>query len=311
MKAYTLKIRSGVEIDSAGRKAGKGALIAEDISNTLSASQDQYLFQPVAYGVVTKGNGDAFINPRTHTAIATGGGQAGQGYPCVIQPVGVDRYNQTTTGEKSPTLKTPQGGDDVACVIETIPVTCDEKMGNTYIHEDLANTLAARDYKQPQMVAYGISSYESNAMKSDNPHSGIYEADTSRTLDLNGGNPACNQGGICIVQAYDIGEARLRNPQEYVEKSPTLTARCGTGGNNVPAIVRRLTPLDGVVIALDRASYNQGQNAQYDFSIDDGGVAQTIIAKGPGAVCYKPSEACVQEITRELETNSLKTESDE
>lgn len=42
---------------------------------------------------------------------------------------------------------------------------------------------------------YGISSYESNAMKSSNPYSGIYEAKTSRTLDLNGGNPACNQGG--------------------------------------------------------------------------------------------------------------------
>ena len=42
---------------------------------------------------------------------------------------------------------------------------------------------------------YGISSYDSNAMKSDNPHSGFYRADTARTLDLNGGNPACNQGG--------------------------------------------------------------------------------------------------------------------
>ena len=43
--------------------------------------------------------------------------------------------------------------------------------------------------------AYGISSFDSNAMKSDNPHSGFYRADTARTLDLNGGNPACNQGG--------------------------------------------------------------------------------------------------------------------
>ena len=44
-------------------------------------------------------------------------------------------------------------------------------------------------------ICYGIGSYDSNAMKSSNPHSGIYEADTTRTLDLNGGNPACNQGG--------------------------------------------------------------------------------------------------------------------
>lgn len=49
------------------------------------------------------------------------------------------------------------------------------------------------------VVAYGISPYASNAMLSDNPHSGIYEADTSRTLDLNGGTPSCNQGGIAIV----------------------------------------------------------------------------------------------------------------
>ena len=43
--------------------------------------------------------------------------------------------------------------------------------------------------------AYGISPLDSNGMKSDNPHSGFYRADTARTLDLNGGNPACNQGG--------------------------------------------------------------------------------------------------------------------
>ena len=56
-------------------------------------------------------------------------------------------------------------------------------------------------------VAYGISAYESNAMLSSNPHSGIYEATTSRTLDLNCGNPACNQGGVAIVQRVSpLGE---------------------------------------------------------------------------------------------------------
>lgn len=54
--------------------------------------------------------------------------------------------------------------------------------------------------RENECVAYGISSFNSNAMLSDNPHSGIYEAETSRTLDLNGGNPACNQGGIAIVE---------------------------------------------------------------------------------------------------------------
>ena len=49
-------------------------------------------------------------------------------------------------------------------------------------------------------VCYGISSFDSNAMKSDNPNSGIYVAETARTLDLNGGNPACNQGGCWYLK---------------------------------------------------------------------------------------------------------------
>lgn len=42
--ACTLKIRGGVERDSYGKKAGKGALIQWEKSATLGASQDQTLF---------------------------------------------------------------------------------------------------------------------------------------------------------------------------------------------------------------------------------------------------------------------------
>lgn len=34
--------------------------------------------------------------------------------------------------------------------------TLDEKMCQTYIHQEVANTLAARDYKQPQAVIYDL-----------------------------------------------------------------------------------------------------------------------------------------------------------
>ena len=44
-------------------------------------------------------------------------------------------------------------------------------------------------------------------MRSGNPESGIYEAKTSRTLDNNGGNPACHQGGMAIV---DNNETQYR-----------------------------------------------------------------------------------------------------
>ena len=119
-----------------------------------------------SYGVVSKGNGDAFISRERHTSLSTGGGQAGQGYPCVMESAGF----------------------------------CPEQSAKTRgvgYEEEIAPTL--RSGVTPG-VAYGISAYESNSMKSSNPHSGVYEADTSRTLDLNGGNPACNQGGIAIVE---------------------------------------------------------------------------------------------------------------
>jgi DNA (cytosine-5)-methyltransferase 1 len=49
-------------------------------------------------------------------------------------------------------------------------------------------------------TVYGLCAKNSNSMLSGNPHSGIYKADTSRTLDQNGGNPGCNQGGMIIVE---------------------------------------------------------------------------------------------------------------
>ena len=75
------------------------------------------------------------------------------------------------------------------------------------INGDKAGTLDSNYYKgcgerqgtERDVVCYGISAYDSNAMKSQNPHSGVYEAETSRTLDNNGGNPACNQGGMIVV----------------------------------------------------------------------------------------------------------------
>lgn len=47
-----------------------------------------------------------------------------------------------------------------------------------------------------QIACYSIGSYYSAGMLSDNPRSGICETQTSRTLDLNVGNPACNQGDL-------------------------------------------------------------------------------------------------------------------
>ena len=55
-------------------------------------------------------------------------------------------------------------------------------------------------YGDNEKTVYGLCSKSSNSMKSSNPDSGIYEAETSRTLDGLGGNPSCNQGGMIIVE---------------------------------------------------------------------------------------------------------------
>lgn len=113
-------------------------------------------------------------------------------------------------------------------------------------------------------ICYGISAYESNAMKSSNPKSGVYVADTSRTLDLNGGNPACNQGGIAVVQqAFDMTHA-CDVIRECGEIAPSLQARMGTGGNQVPLTYQDVT---GTLSPGAHAGSYNGQDAYNDMLV--------------------------------------------
>lgn len=56
---FSLKVRGGCEVDSKGKKAGKGALINENIAMTLGVSQDQTIFTPKTKEVIAafEGNG--------------------------------------------------------------------------------------------------------------------------------------------------------------------------------------------------------------------------------------------------------------
>lgn len=95
--------------------------------------------------------------------------------------------------------------------------------------------------------AFSIGGYNSKGMLSDNPAVGFRETNTSRTLDLNGGNPCCQQGGIAVVNAVDC-----RNLREIEETSGTLQAKSKSGGYSlnyqnpvrIGLNVRRLTPLE-------------------------------------------------------------------
>lgn len=111
------------------------------------------------------------------------------------------------------------GGNNQPFVVET-PYTlkirsgCDGGGKGALVQTDKSATLSCNN-DQTLFVPFGICSDGSNSMKSDNPHSGIYRAETARTLDGNGGNPSCNQGGIAVVsvQGSMIGRADKNGPQ--------------------------------------------------------------------------------------------------
>lgn len=171
----TLKIRSGCE------GGGKGALIQEDVSATLSCNNDQTLFVPFCKGT------------RPHSA------------------------------EEAQVWKE-------ATVANTL---------NTFdVGESRCSELAVQ--------AFGIGSAASKGMMSANPHAGIYKADTSKTLDQNGGNPACKQGGIAVVEgaAYSLTMDSCHRVSE--EQAPTLMARDYKDPTAVSRgySVRRLTPTE-------------------------------------------------------------------
>ena len=125
-------------------------------------------------------------------------------------------------------------------------------------------------------TAYGICSANSNSMKSDNPHSGIYQAKTSRTIDKSGIPPNCNQGGIAIV-CPDNKEVYSLTTGYYMQiskgKAPTLLSRDYKDAACVSE------PCYGI----DRAAFNQGKNALYTPSIETE-LSPTLVAKGPGAL---------------------------
>ncbi len=61
----------------------------------------------------------------------------------------------------------------------------------------------------------------------------------------------------------------------------------GDGVNEGVCFTLNTIDRHAVVFALDRASFNQGANALYDFEISDSGINSTIVAKGPSAAAYE------------------------
>ena len=142
------------------------------------------------------------------------------------------------TENKSTTLRADMGDNQTAVLAPAVMQSIGLDLYNGNITGDIAATITASSGKSasqsgPSVMqkCYGISSYESNGMKSQNPSSGIYEADKARTLDTSGGNPACNQGGIAIAEAKTIGIAtQSYYDMQISDKGATLRAAGGVYG---------------------------------------------------------------------------------
>ena len=186
----TLKIRSGCE------GGGKGPIIQDDKSATLSCNNDQTVFVPFSKGYRAHYKGDA------------------------------------------PTWKNGK----VANTLNTFDVG-----------ESRCNELVVQ--------AYGICSRDSNAMKSDNPHSGFYEAETSRTLDANGGNPGCNQGGIAVVEPEGMSAFHINQRDEVIDLQGKSGALMATRNMQMQTFV-----LQGSMIGRDDKNGPQGSGINEDVS---------------------------------------------
>ena len=146
------------------------------------------------------------------------------------------------------------GGNNQPFVVEAdTPKTLKIRSGcegggkGALIQEDVSATLSCNN-DQTLFVpkCYSIGAAFSEGMLSDNPHSGIYEADSSRTIDQSGGNPSCNQGGIAVVEGPTYAMTPCTYTQIEREKAPTLNARDFKDPTFVNSgySVRRLTPTE-------------------------------------------------------------------
>ena len=181
-----------------------------DVAGALQASPGMKQQTFVASGVVTKGNGDCFLSEERHTALTAGGGQAGQGYPCVLTAAFSAGQGSKAGGigyqeECSPTLKAAESSTNM------VPsVLCLNDQGGSVMNcsENVSGTLRAQEHGHQPLV------YENHGI-----------------------------------------DSRYTGPHKV---APTMSARYGTGGNNVPLVEQEA---DAICIAgniVDRQPQNGG-----------------------------------------------------
>lgn len=237
--------------------------VTEDVAATLRAENHGY--PPCVMGAA------GFCTE--HSAQARGIGYGEETSPTLragTVPAAVyENHSQDTryTGplETAPTVNATygMGGNNQPFVVETpktlkIRSGCEGGGKGALIQDNKSATLGCNnDQTLFVLKVYGICSKDSNAMKSDNLKSGFYEAETSRCLDANGGNPTCNQGGMAVValQGSMIGRADKNGPQ-------------GSGVNEDVSFTLDAADRHAVAYCINRATRNMGKDAKLGMTVE-------------------------------------------
>lgn len=219
------------------------------------------------------------------------------------------RYRGPLTVAQTVSSTYGTGGNNQPFVLQTpktlkIRCGCEGGGKGALIQDDLSATLGTNnDQTLFQPRAFGVCAKNSNSMKSDNPNSGFYEAETSRTLDANGGNPTCNQGGIAVLEGngsrpshkgdgykesdimYTLN-ATEQHAVAFADVHATLSANDGPKG---PSSQMMKNPEENFVgepsYGIGRPAMNQGYNASFSFQIEEE-VEPTLVAAGASGVAH-------------------------
>ncbi|WP_312640254.1 DNA cytosine methyltransferase [Hydrogenoanaerobacterium sp.] len=222
----------------------------------------------LAAGVVSKGDGDCFLTPEVHTSLTKGGGQAGQGYPCVLTAgfcgnAGAEARGIGYQDECSPTLKTG-----------TAPsVLCLNDQGGNQMHctEDITGTLRAQEHgHQPLVMATQQGGAEIGK--------GICP-----TITASAGMSGNNQPVLFENHGID---ARYTGPHQV---SPTMSARMGTGGNNIPLVGAP------IAFSLDSKESNSMKSQNPHSGCRETDLARTIDTTNPDPSKNQGGIAILQE----------------
>ena len=220
-------------------------------------------------------------------------GTGGNNQPFVVESAGFcTEHSAQARGigyeeEKSPTLRAG-----------VVPATLKIRSGcpgggkGALIQEDKSATLSCNN-DQTLFVpkVYGICGKHSNSMMSDNPNSGFYEADTSRTIDTSNQSPCKNQGGMVVVEGN--GSRPSHHGDGYKESETMYTLNC--------------TENHAVSYGIGRPAMNQGYNVKFSFLIEEE-KSQTLVASGAGGIAhpvYSSSKASFFTTAEKEKANTL------